>query len=183
MGERAPEEAGTGEPLDIVQDRGARRRKAGDGLKKGVDKARDIAAEHKGQRAEQRHEKPGQPDRGKALAREDLARARAYKAQKAAQGRRERKRHGKGEDILPVNERRCERQQKQHRHDLQHPPEDLGDHSYIHLSPPVMSLMSRSMPAGATTTAWSPLSITVEPLGIIVFLPRVIALISTPLRR
>ena len=59
-------------PGPIFDMQGQRRREAGDGLKHGIEIIRDVPAEDKWQRAEQRHGYSHQPDRHEALARIEI---------------------------------------------------------------------------------------------------------------
>ena len=70
--EHAPEHAAAAEDFDLREYRRAGGREAGDGLEHGIEIIRDVPAEDKWQRAEQRHGYSHQPDRHEALARIEI---------------------------------------------------------------------------------------------------------------
>jgi len=70
--EHAPEHTAAAEDFDLREYRRAGGREAGDGLEHGIEIIRDVPAEDKWQRAEQRHGYSHQPDRHEALARIEI---------------------------------------------------------------------------------------------------------------
>ena len=105
VAEAAPVEVAARKRLHVAEDRGARRRKAGDNLKQRVDVVRGLPAEAEGQRAEQREHDPRDARGRKALLRvEAAAAAPAEKHQRKADNRHQHHRDRIGRNVarLPV---------------------------------------------------------------------------------
>ena len=127
-----PEHTAAGHALRRCDDAGTGRGQTRDRLEQGVDVVRDIAREHKRDRAEQRHGDPRQADDEKTVARGDAAGLGAHAPHDQPDAAGDADRDQKRDRRFVIDHSCDHRQEHQRGLDAQHAADDLPDHSKIH---------------------------------------------------